>query len=221
MRKVSPSRNSLGYFGRLVSLRSRLRFLSPTMLLSCLLVIGVTQVSKAQGTLYFNAHLTGNNDYSGNGTFSLTTNYFMYRVLTAYGFLEGQIRSPWPDSNAPVIFNLHFAGGQPPLGGFTNGYSEFRGHFVLSDSQIEDLQSAKWYVYLPATPPYYLQGQIIPIPEPAISISFCLGVAALWFVRKLRLVSKCSLNTDNGPACKVLRRAPRYNRLVSWSVWSA
>lgn len=119
-----------------------------------------------QGTIYFNAHLTGNTPEAGDGTFSLATNYFTYDVLAPYGYFQGQIRSPWPDTNAAVVFNLFQYGCTAPIIGYP-GFCEFRGHFMLTDPQVADLQSDVWYVYLTANPPIFIQGQIVTAPEPS------------------------------------------------------
>lgn len=139
--------------------------------LSILLLLPLDK-ARAQGTIYFNAHLTGNTPYTGDGTFSLetATNYFSYDVVTVFGFSQGEIHSPWPDTNAPVLFNLSLIGCNAPAQGDA-GSCEFRGHFTLTDQQAADLANEQWFVVLPggmAT----LRGQILTVPEPS---SFAIG----------------------------------------------
>ena len=128
----------------------------------------------AQGTLQFVATLTGNSDATGSGTFSLTTNRLQYEVQTHLGYEQLQIRSPWPDPTAPVIFDLHLRFYNPPPCGTQGCYCLFRGSPTLSDDQITELEAGQWYVYAP-NGPFYLQGQIVPVPEPHVLVLILLA----------------------------------------------
>ena len=124
----------------------------------------------AQGTMYYEAHLTGNDPLiSGEATFSLTTNLFTYGVTSEWGFELAQIRSPWPDTNAPTLFNLQqtFCVPPQPFPGTNAGYCLFRGTLTLTDPQISDLMAGRWYVYSSQlSGAYFLSGQIVSVPEP-------------------------------------------------------
>src|SRR2546425_9126048 len=108
------------------------------MLLPCVcLLLGLLSL-QGQGTVYFTANLTGNILQSGSRSFSLRTNdLFIYNVTTPYGFTQAQIRSPWPDTNAPVLFNLQVLGCVPPepAPGTNAGFCSFQGSIGISDSE--------------------------------------------------------------------------------------
>lgn len=154
------------------------------------LLLGSALALRGQGTLYFTAHLTGNTSYFGDGTFSLTTNRFGYDVLiNSAGFDQAQIRSPWPDTNASVVFDLFLWARVPPLPDGSGDFCRFRGVFYLTDQQIIELQNANWFVYSSAGPDFFLRGQIVPIPEPAFPQMPAVGIftcAALMVSRRQR-----------------------------------
>lgn len=149
--------------------------------------------ARAQGTIYFSANLTG--DYyqlGGTGTFSLTTNYFAYDVVVPYGFFNAQIQSA-PGSNGPVLFTLHSSHCDPPING-DPGACYFIWQRSLSDQEAADLQAGMWYVYVtlqasPPNPPFFLQGQILPTPEPPAFLILAVGIAATCFFRCLKVRS--------------------------------
>ena len=127
--------------------------------------LGILFNCAAQGTFEFTASLSDNIDASGTGTFSLTSNILQYDLRTSFPMSQAQIRSPWPDPTAPVIFDLDLRFCDPPPCPSVGCYCYFHGGFKLSDSQATDLTSGQWYVYAP-NGPFYIQGQILPVPEP-------------------------------------------------------
>lgn len=165
------------------------------------LVLGSALAVRAQGTLYFTAHLTGNTDTVGDGTFSLTTNRFGYDVLiNSFGFDQAQIRSPWGDTNASVVFDLFLWARVPPLPDGSGDFARFRGVFYLTDQQIADLQSENWFVS--ATAFHTLTGQILLIPEPAFPELLAVGVftcVAFMLSFRLRKPQQPALRKYYGP----------------------
>ena len=162
----------------------------------------------AQGTIQFNAILTGANEVPpksdltiGTATFTLEGNslsYFVYvpalTFLTSGGTLNGLAL---PGANGPVIFDLaafipHSGSsfGDPPF--YSSGSSlppPFgAGPFTLSDEQIGQLESGRWYVNIASGPQLdgQLRGQILPVPEPSTVALLGLGAAGLAFLGRKR-----------------------------------
>ena len=142
--------------------------------------------AKAQGTLYFTAQVT-NSVYSRTASFSLTTNVLRYGVETV-GLNHAQIRGPGtPESTAPVIFDLQMSGVcDPPLGDFP-GDCFFDGRLSLTTDQVSQLVAGEWYIDSYGTifngPP--MRGQILPVPEPSVSVLCGFSTALLWLWTRL------------------------------------
>src|SRR5207302_949071 len=128
----------------------------------------------------FVATLTGNSDATGSGTFSLTTNRLTYDVQLPYGYDQAQIRSPWPDPNAPVVFDLRLSYCDPPGPGPNPGGCFFKAGKLLSEGQITDLEGGAWFVTS-----FNLSGQIILVPEPSFVRLGGLFLA-MWRIFKIR-----------------------------------
>src|SRR5258708_3143356 len=132
----------------------------------CTMALAVSAVDAlAQGTIYFTATLTGNYGVDGSGTFSLITNRFRYDVQTPFGFSVAQMLSPWPDTNAVSIFDLVWIGCRTPSAP-DPGACFFKGSLTLSDAQIADLTSGKWFVYSP-NGPFFVEAQLPAAPAPS------------------------------------------------------
>src|SRR6266487_1415804 len=163
--------------------------------------------AQAQGTMLFQAILTGsaevppNSDPTiGTGRFSLDGNLLSFRVdVPAVSFISesGYIQGPaLPGGNGPVIFDL---GGPTFKGGCSFGcppeYLFFSppippfgaDPFPLTDAQIVQLESGLWYVNVTsaANPGGQLRGQILPVPEPPVLALLGSG-AVLASVLRLR-----------------------------------
>jgi hypothetical protein len=130
--------------------------------------------------------------YSGNGVFTLSSNYFHYELLTDYGFFDGQIRSPWPDTNAATALTLNLIACPPPgpLPSTNGGYCLFTGHALLADDQIAQLENGEWYAWAGANPPFYMSGQIVPAPEPGSASLVVFGIIFLAATCWTRRVSR-------------------------------
>ncbi len=150
-----------------------------------MVLLGSLASTHAQGTMQFIANLSGDSGYTGIGLFSLVTNYFSYDVQMPFGYSPTEIRSPWPDTSAPVVFNLQLTSViQPePLPSTNRGAYFFHGHFPLSDPQITELTSGQWFLSS-----YDLQGQILNIPEPGGVTLLGTGIGIFYFhgLRKFR-----------------------------------
>jgi hypothetical protein len=162
------------------------RMNSQARLLLLFLLLGLPLGAAAQGTMYFEAHLTGDIILDGNATFSLTTNYLSYNVKTPFGWDSAQLRAPWPDPNAPALFNLNLYYCDPPhpLPSTNIGGCFFQGHFLLSDAEISDLKGGGWFISSapPSAPPSYgIAGQILGVPEPHDALLFGEGLALALF----------------------------------------
>ena len=154
---------------------------------------------QAQGTLQFNATLTGSNEVPpnsdptiGTGTFWLTGDSLSFQVdVPAVTFISinGYIQGPaLPGSTAPVIFNLGGPVFRPGNDfGTPPGYRFFSpfdgtfgaGPFTLTAQQITELEDGLWYVNVTSAgqPSGQLRGQILPVPEPTTFA--LLGLSAL------------------------------------------
>jgi hypothetical protein len=157
----------------------------------CALLVALAQ-APAQGTFEYTAHLTMPNPetyiYTGDGVFTLSSNYFHYELLTDYGFFDGQIRSPWPDTNAASVLSLNLVAARAPgpLPNADPGYCLFRGHALLSDDQMAQLENGRWYAWAGADP-FYMSGQIVPTPEPgsaSLVITGIIFLALTWRTRR-------------------------------------
>ena len=168
-------------------MKSHLRILA---LLACALR------AQAQGTIRFQAVLTGSSEVPPNsdpttatGTFSLDGSLLSFRVdVPAVTFISvsGYIQGPaLPGANGAVIFNLgapvfHSGNslGSPPFYSFGSPATPpfGAGPFQLTDAQIGQLEVGWWYenITSAAEPGGQLRGQILPVPEPS---SFALLVA--------------------------------------------
>ena|SRR6266851_2959563 len=116
------------------------------------------QPAQAQGTIQFNAILTGSNEVPpngdptiGTGTFWLTGNGLSFRVdvpLITFITTGGTINGPaLAGVKAPVIFDLGFFSFHPGSSfGDPPGYTFMSTTFTLSDAQINQLESGLWYV---------------------------------------------------------------------------
>jgi hypothetical protein len=124
------------------------------------------QPAKSQGTLQFQAILTGSNEVPpnsdptiGRGTFTLEANSLSFLVdVPSDNFIpmSSYIQGPaLPGANGPVIFDLggptfHSGSslGDPPFARFASPASPpfGAGPFPLSAAQITELESGLWYV---------------------------------------------------------------------------
>jgi len=155
--------------------------------------------AQAQGTIQFQAALTGSAEVPPNsdptlaiGSFTLDASVLSFYVdvplvtfIAQSAFIQGPAS---PGANAPVIFDLGGPTFRPGNDfGVPPGYRFFSpfdgvfgaGPFPLSDAQIAQLESGLWYVNVTsaANPDGQLRGQILPVPEPSMPI--VLGVGAL------------------------------------------
>jgi hypothetical protein len=169
--------------------------LKRNLLLLALITCGFT--AQAQGTFQFIANLSGANEVPPNndptiftGQFSLTGNSLSFLLnVPAWTFnsLSASIHGPaLPGEIGPLIFDL---GGPIFQGGSDHGgtpvyvfFSPFNGlfgagPFTLSSTQINDLESGRWYVDVTSEtmPGGQLRGQITPVPEPTGLVLFALG----------------------------------------------
>jgi|SRR6266481_3119985 len=166
--------------------------------------------AQAQGTILFQATLTGsaevppNTDPTiGTGRFSLDGNLLSFRVdvpAVTFNSVSGFIQGPaLPGATGPVIFDLggptfkdgsdfgippeyiFFSPAAPPFGA---------GPFTLTEAQSTQLESGLWYVDITSEtmPGGQLRGQILPVPEPS-SLALLVagaGLASFAMRRKAR-----------------------------------
>jgi len=154
----------------------------------------------AQGTLEFTCTLTGGNvvpssgsPFLGDGRFWLegTTLNFALGVYSMSPEPTGaQLRGPTDAStSAPVLFDLGPGFSVNP-DGFNHWQTWAWGGAVtgLSSQDIADLSGGRWYANITTTafPEGELRGQILAVPEPAVSVLLALGLCALpWSWRKM------------------------------------
>lgn len=164
-----------------------------------LALLACALAAQAQGTLQFNARLTGadevppNSDPTiGTATFWLTGDtltYFIYVPALTFITTGGTVNGPAaPGANAPVLFDLgafrYHSGstiGDPP---FYSGGSDgppFGSPFSLTGEQINQLESGLWYVNITSGfyPEGQLRGQILSVPEPSVLGLLGLGLGLL------------------------------------------
>jgi len=170
--------------------------------------------AQAQGTIQFQATLTGsaevppNSDPTiGTGRFSVDGNLLNFRVdVPALTFISvsGYIQGPaLPGAIGPTIFDL---GGPTFKGGCSFGcppeYLFFSpasppfgaGPFTLTDAQIAQLESGLWYVNITsaANPDGQLRGQILPVPEPSALALLLSGAGLALFAMRRKLHRKAT-----------------------------
>ncbi len=146
--------------------------------------------AQAQGTMQFQATLTGsaevppNSDPTiGTGAFGLSGSLLSFVVtvpsdnfIPMSGYLQGPAL---PGANGPILFDLggptfHSGNsfGSPPFATFFSPAAPplGAGPFLLTDAQIAQLESGLWYVNITsaANPDGQLRGQILPVPEPSV-----------------------------------------------------
>jgi len=177
------------------------------MLMLALLACAV-QPARAQGTIQFQAILTGSNEIPpnsdptiGRGTFTLEGNSLSFLVdVPALTFISvsGYIQGPaLQGATGPIIFDLGgptFKGGStfgdPPVYRFGSPASPpfGAGPFPLIAAQITELQSGLWYVNITSfqLPDGQLRGQILPVPEPSTLTLLGLGTAFVCCYRRKR-----------------------------------
>jgi len=168
-----------------------------TVALILTLLACAVQPAQAQGTLQFQAILTGSNEIPpnsdptiGRGTFTLEGNSLSFLVdVPAVTFISvsGYIQGPaLQGASGPIIFDLGgptFKGGStfgdPPVYRFASPASPpfGAGPFPLSAAQITELESGLWYVNITSfqLPDGQLRGQILPVPEPSMPALLGLG----------------------------------------------
>ncbi len=156
--------------------------------------------ARAQGTLQFNATLTGTSEVPpntdstvGSGKFSLTGNVLSFYVsIPAVTFITtgGSISGPAMEgSNAPALFDLGGFAFHPGsgFGDPPSYYSESpasgpfgAGPFTLTDTQVSDLENGLWYVNITSAqqPAGQLRGKILQVPEPSVLGLLSVGAAA-------------------------------------------
>lgn len=177
-----------------------------THLLICSL-LACALTAQAQGTLQFNARLTGADEVPPNtdptvamGTFWLTghsLSFFVDVPAVTFTAHSAYIQGPaLPGSTAPVLFDLGGPTFRPGNDfGTPPGYRFFSpfdgtfgaGPFALTDGQISQLLSGLWYVNVSSftQPDGQLRGQILPVPEPSTwGLALLGGLSIACFKRK-------------------------------------
>jgi hypothetical protein len=162
--------------------------------------------AQAQGTIVFQATLTGsaevppNSDPTiGTGTFSLDANVLSFHVdvpavtfIAQSAFIQGPAL---PGVNGPVIFDLGGPTFRPGNDfGVPPGYRFFSpfdgtfgaGPFTLTDAQIAQLESGLWYVNVTSAsnPDGQVRGQIQPVPERSAFALLVAGAGMALFALK-------------------------------------
>src|SRR6266852_2610824 len=162
--------------------------------------------AQAQGTIQFQATLTGSAEVPPNsdpttaiGTFSLDGNILSFRVdVPAVTFISvsGYIQGPaLPGANGPVIFDLggpvfHSGNslGSPPFYSFGSPAAPpfGAGPFQLTDAQIGQLEGCLWYenITSAANPGGQVRGQILPVPEPSALALLLSGAGVALFATR-------------------------------------
>jgi hypothetical protein len=172
---------------------TKLIFASASLLLGS--VLGVS----AQGTVQFQAVLTGLNEVPPNfdptvATASLTLDgnslsFYVDVPAVTFTATSGSINGPAASGEiAPQLFNLggpHFHPGSD-VGGGLPGYifaSPFggglgAGPFTLNETQIAQLEAGSWYMDIQSfqTPTGQLRGQILMVPEPSALALWIVGI---------------------------------------------
>ena len=126
--------------------------------------------------IIFTAHLTGNTDYTGDGTFSLTGNRLTYEVISPYGFDTAGIYGPTLSESDGLIFTLEMTTCMAPLPNGTLGFCLYSGRpagtgaLTLTDGQVSYLVNGSLYVRATSSsaPSFPIQGQILQVPEPSV-----------------------------------------------------
>jgi len=156
--------------------------------------------AQAQGTIQFQATLTGSAEVPANsdptiatGTFALDANVLSFHVdvpavtfIAQSAFIQGPA---FPGANAPVIFDLGGPTFRPGNDfGVPPGYRFFSpfdgtfgaGPFTITAEQVSQLESGLWYVNVTSAGHLdgQLRGQIVPVPEPS-SFALLLSAAGL------------------------------------------
>jgi len=140
--------------------------------------------------IVFTSHLTGNTEYTGDGTFQLSGNRLSYELIVPYGLFEAGIYGPAaPGTDGPLVFMLHRTDCNAPIASepglclFSDRPSGV-GALYLSDAQITDLLGGLWYVG--AGNPTYLRGQILQVPEPSVAVLVVLIFACSLIFHRCR-----------------------------------
>jgi len=168
--------------------------------------------AQAQGTIQFQAALTGsaevppNSDPTlGTGSFTLDASVLSFYVdvpLVTFIAQSAFIQGPaLPGANAPVIFDLGGPTFRPGNDfGVPPGYRFFSpfsgtfgaGPFPLTEAQVAQLESGLWYVNITsaANPDGQLRGQILPVPEPSAFALLLSGAGLALFAMKRKAQRK-------------------------------
>ena len=148
----------------------------------------------SQGTTQFSASITGsdqvppnNTAWTAAGDFELLGSSLQCVVTAQYPSLATDVTINGPATGgtvAAILFDIPLASiniPNPSLGRI--GDINFAGSFTLTQTQISDISSGKWYVNVTSSTFSFvngeLRGQIVPVPEPSSLVLVGLGIAVL------------------------------------------